>query len=239
MDEVLSMRSSHKWLLGYCTIVLVTLLTAHCGSRAVTTLAESRPVENRIAIIIDAGHGGVDGGAVSCTGILESRYNLEIALRMNDLLRFLGMETVMIRTEDVSVYTKGETIGQKKISDLKERVRIANAQKKAVLLSIHQNNFPDGRYSGAQVFYSGTTGSQELAKKLQINLVQYLNPGSRRLEKKSNGIYLMEHITCPGVLIECGFLSNPEEEAKLRREDYQQKLCAVIACTVCEYLSNT
>ena len=91
MDEVLSVRSSHKWVLGYCAIVLVTLLTAHCGSRAVTTLAASRPVEDRTAIIIDAGHGGVDGGAVSCTGILESRYNLEIALRMNDLLRFLGM----------------------------------------------------------------------------------------------------------------------------------------------------
>ena len=233
------MKSYQKWALGYCGILLMTLLAAHYGNRMVTVLAESQSIEGRTTIVIDPGHGGVDGGATSCTGILESRFNLEIALRLNDLLRFLGHDTVMIRTADISVYTKGETIAAKKASDLKERVRIVNEQDNALLLSIHQNNFPDSRYAGAQVFYAHTPGSQILAKKLQTDLVKYLNPGSRRLEKKSNGVYLMEHIKCPGVLIECGFLSNPEEEAKLRREDYQQKLCAVIASTVCEYLSNT
>ena len=233
------MKSYQKWALGYCGILLMTLLAAHYGNRMVTVLAESQSIEGRTTIVIDPGHGGVDGGATSCTGILESRFNLEIALRLNDLLRFLGHDTVMIRTADISVYTKGETIAAKKASDLKERVRIVNEQDNALLLSIHQNNFPDSRYAGAQVFYAHTPGSQILAKKLQTDLVKYLNPGSRRLEKKSNGVYLMEHIKCPGVLIECGFLSNPEEEANLRREDYQQKLCAVIASTVCEYLSNT
>ncbi len=233
------MRSFQKWVLGYCAILILTLLTAHWGSRAVTTLAENAPIRRKTTIVIDAGHGGVDGGATSCTGILESRFNLEIARKLNELFRLLGYDTKMIRTEDISVYTKGETIAQKKVSDLKERVRIVNETKNALLLSIHQNNFPDGQYSGAQVFYAGTEGSQTLAQKLQSAFVAHLNPGSRRQEKKSSGVYLMEHIDCPGVLIECGFLSNPQEEGKLRTPAYQLKLCAVIACTVAEYLANT
>ena len=140
----------------------------------------------------------------------------------------------MIRTTDTSVYTKGETIAQKKASDLKERVRIVNETGNALLLSIHQNNFPDSRYSGAQVFYAGTQGSEALAKKLQQNLV---NPGSNRKSKKSDGVYIMEHIDCTGVLIECGFLSNAAEEARLRSPEYQKKLCCVIAATVREYLT--
>lgn len=145
----------------------------------------------------------------------------------------------MIRTTDTSIYTKGETIAQKKISDLKERVRIVNKTENALLLSIHQNNFTDSRYSGAQVFYAGTEGSAQLAKLLQERLVSTLNPGSNRKCKKSDGVYLMEHIDCTGVLIECGFLSNAEEEAKLSCGTYQKKLCCVIAATVSQYLSNT
>lgn len=239
MNEVLSMRRYQKWILGYSVILAATLLTAHMGNRAVTVIAENIPVERMHTLVIDAGHGGVDGGATSCTGILESRFNLEIALRLNDLLQFLGYHTKMIRTEDISVYTKGETIAQKKASDLKERVRIVNEADHAILLSIHQNNFSDSRYSGAQVFYAGTGGSQALAKQMQAALVKYLNPGSSRQEKKSSGVYLMEHIRSPGILIECGFLSNPEEEARLRRADYQKKLVSVVACTVSEFLSNT
>lgn len=227
------------WIAAYCFIAAVFLLTVHWGSRAVTVIAEHMPVEREHCIIIDPGHGGIDGGATSCSGKLESMYNLEISLRLNDLLNFLGYETKMIRTEDVSVYTKGETISQKKVSDLKERVRIANSTENALLLSIHQNNFSDSKYSGAQVFYPDTAGSRELAEKLQSVLVSALNPGSNRKIKKSEGVYLMEHIQCTGVLIECGFLSNPEEEAKLSSAVYQKKLCCVIAGTVSQYLSNT
>lgn len=233
------MRGFRNWVLGYCVILALTLLTAHWGNRAVTVMAENGPIARNHTIVIDAGHGGVDGGATSCTGKLESVFNLEIAKVLDAVFHLLGHDTRMIRTEDISVYTKGETIAQKKVSDLKERVRIVNETENALLLSIHQNNFPDGQYSGAQVFYAGTEGSQGLAARLQAAFVEHLNPGSRRQEKKSSGIYLMEHIRCPGVLIECGFLSNPEEEAKLRSPDYRKKLCAVIACTTAEYLSNT
>lgn len=233
------MKRVWKWGAVYCIVLALTMLTAQWITRAVTVLAEMAPLPRQHTIVIDAGHGGVDGGAVSCSGIPESRFNLEISLRLNDLFHLLGYDTRMIRTEDVSVYTKGETIAQKKVSDLKERVRIIGSIPNALLLSIHQNTFPDSQYRGAQVFYAGTPGSQDLAAKLQSAFTSTLNPGSRRQEKKSSGVYLMEQIPCTGALIECGFLSNREEEALLRSPDYQLRLCAVIACTVGEYLANT
>ena len=233
------MQKRKIWLLIYGIVLPGMLLAVHCGNRAVTAFAQRNIPPCAHRIVIDPGHGGVDGGATSCTGILESRFNLEISLRLRDLLHLLGCRTRMIRTEDVSVYKTGESIAQKKVSDLKERVRMVNETPNALLVSIHQNNFPDGRYAGAQVFYAATPDSQLLAKALQTALVQNLNPGSNRKEKKSSGVYLMEHITRPGVLIECGFLSNPEEERKLRSEDYQQKLCCVIAVTLLDHLSNT
>lgn len=233
------MKKRGKSIIVYFLTVLSVVLLSVWGSRAVTVISENSPIERKSRIIIDPGHGGEDGGATSCAGILESRYNLEISLRLNDLLQLLGHETELIRTTDTSVYTTGETIAQKKISDLKQRVKTVNETPNALLLSIHQNHFSDSRYRGAQVFYASTEGSRELAKKLQSAFVSTLNPGSSRKSKKSEGIYLMERIRCPGILIECGFLSNPEEEALLRDGAYQKKLSCVIAATVGEYLSNT
>lgn len=233
------MLKRKRLVLFYLFTISAVFLITKWGSSAVTVISENMPVERDHCIIIDPGHGGEDGGATSCTGKLESTYNLEISLRLNDLFHFLGYDTQMIRTSDISVYTKGETIAQKKVSDLKERVRIVNETEGAVLLSIHQNNFSDNRYSGAQVFYPTTAGSEALAKQLQAAFKETLNPGSKRMSKKSEGIYLMEHINCTGVLIECGFLSNPEEETRLRSGEYQQKICSVIAATVSQYLSNT
>ena len=145
----------------------------------------------------------------------------------------------MIRTEDASVYTKGNSIAERKLSDLKERVRIVNETDNALLISIHQNMFSDSRYSGAQVFYANSDDSKHLAEKLQTALVGTVNPGSNRKIKKSEGIYLMEHIENTGILIECGFLSNVQEEAKLESAHYQCNLACVIAATVAAYVSNT
>lgn len=232
------MKKRKTWVLFYFLTIAGVLLAAQWGSRAVTVIAENKPIDREHCIVIDPGHGGEDGGATSCTGLVESTYNLDISLRLNDLLHFLGRDTRMTRATDISIYTKGETISQKKASDLKERVRIVNETENALLVSIHQNNFSDSRYSGAQVFYAGTEGSEALAKQLQSAFVATVNPGSNRKCKKSDGIYLMEHIDCTGVLIECGFLSNAAEEARLRDAAYQKKLCCVIAATVSEYLSD-
>lgn len=233
------MKKRRIWLTAYPLTILAVMACIWWGSRAVTTLAESSPIGRSACIIIDAGHGGVDGGATSCSGNPESQYNLQIALRLEDLLHLLGFETKMIRREDVSVYTKGETIAQKKVSDLKERLRIATETPNALFLSIHQNYFPDPRYSGAQVFYPNTEGSPELAAQLQAALCAAVNPSNHRKAKKCSGIYLMDRIPCTAVLIECGFLSNPQEDARLRDGTYQQKLCAVIATGVGSFLSNT
>lgn len=233
------MKKRGGWLFFYLFVIAVFLFVAQWGSKSITVIAENTPIDREYCIIIDAGHGGVDGGATSCTGIVESTYNLDISLRLNDLLHLLGYDTRMIRTTDISVYTKGETISQKKVSDLKERVRIVNETRNGILVSIHQNNFSDSQYSGAQVFYAATEGSSQLAERLQAAFVSSLNPGSNRKIKKSSGIYLLEHIERPGVLIECGFLSNTAEEAKLRNPGYQQKLCCVIVATISQYLSNT
>jgi len=233
------MKRKIRLLMLICVYALILtgfLASGFSGSRVATVISETAPLKGRKTIIIDAGHGGVDGGATSCTGVLESEINLEIALRLRDLCHLLGMKTVMIRESDRSVYTQGNTIAEKKVSDLKERVRIVNGTDNAVLVSIHQNYFSDSRYKGAQVFYESIGDSQMLAKSLQSCLVQNLNPGSTRQEKKAEGIYLMEHIQCTGVLIECGFISNPTEEAQLRNESYQKKLCSVIACVCSRYL---
>lgn len=233
------MKLGKKWICFYMAFCAGFLVFIYWGNQVIAVISENIPPERKHCIIIDAGHGGIDGGATSCTGVLESALNLEIALRLDDLLHLLGYDTRMIRNTDISVYTQGNSIAQKKISDLKERVRIVNETHGAVLMSIHQNHFSDNRYSGAQVFYPNTPGSEDLAIQLQTALKNTLNPDSRRTVKKSDGIYLMEHINCTGVLIECGFLSNIQEEARLRSKEYQQNLCCVIAATLLQFLSNT
>lgn len=220
----------------YLPILMVLLLITVGWSRTVTVISANAPISERTIVIIDAGHGGVDGGATSCSGVLESNINLEIALKLEAVMNLLGMKTVMIRTTDKSVYTCGETIAEKKVSDIKERVRVVNHTEKAILVSIHQNYFSESKYNGAQVFYSPTDGSMELAKQLQASFIATLNPGSKRQSKKADKIYLLQHIHTPGVLIECGFISNPQEENLLRSHDYQNKLCSVIAGTCSNYL---
>lgn len=234
----MKLRKLAPEILFYILIVCIFVAATYLGSETTSVMAQRIPLPRENTIVIDAGHGGEDGGATSCTGKLESAFNLEIATRLNDLFHFLGYDTVMVRTTDRSVYTEGNTIATKKVSDLKQRVKLVNETENALLVSIHQNTFQDSRYSGAQVFYGSKGKSQELASALQESFSQTVNPGSNRKSKKADSIYLMEHIDCTGVLVECGFLSNPEEEAKLRDEAYQKKLCTVISTTVSNFLDQ-
>ena len=224
------------WPIYFLTLLLSLLITKG-ADQAVTTIAQNTPIPHENTIIIDAGHGGEDGGATSCSGVLESQINLEIALRLRDLFHLLGYRTLMIRTSDVSVYTEGNSIAAKKVSDLRQRVRIVNGITDGILISIHQNTFPVGKYSGAQVFYNDADGSKRLAQMMQSTFVETINPGSNRKSKPSHGIYLMEKVQNTAVLVECGFLSNPQEEALLRAKDYQQKICCVIVSSVGSYLN--
>lgn len=179
MIEVVCMKW-RRTALYYAMVICLFLFGTLLGNQTVATISEMMPMERLHRIVIDPGHGGEDGGAVSCSGKNESGFNLQISLRLNDLLHLMGYDTVMIRSTDTSVYTSGQTIAQKKVSDLKQRVKVVNRTQNALLLSIHQNTFPEGQYSGAQVFFCKVPGSEELAKLLQDDLVSSLNPGSAR-----------------------------------------------------------
>ena len=221
-----------KILPCYCMALILCILVTRVGSNTVTVLVEHSPISDRTCIVIDAGHGGIDGGAVSLSGIPESQINLQIAERLNDLFHLLGNQTHMLRTSDTSLHTEGTTIGAQKISDLKHRVRIVEETNASLLISIHQNTFSDKRYSGAQVFYRPDEQSISIARQLQENFIKTLNPTSKRKPKPAKGIYIMENISCPGILIECGFLTNAQEESLLRNAEYQKRLCSVIVATV-------
>lgn len=203
------------------------LLQAYLGPAAP---AASWPEGERVWVV-DPGHGGEDGGAVSITGVPESGINLAIAKRLDALLGFYGENCYLMREEDISLHDpEAQTLREKKVSDLHNRAETVQALEGAILVSIHQNIFPQSRYHGSQVFYAPTQGSQALAEAFQTALQTHLQPdNSRQAKPIGDNVYLMNHVDCPAVLVECGFLSNPEEEAQLRREDYQTKLAAVAA----------
>lgn len=190
-------------------------------------------------VVLDAGHGGADGGAVSCTGARECEINLAITQRLDDLLHLLGCPTLQLRQGDTDLASAdAASISEKKVTDLKNRVARINQQADAVLVSIHQNQFSQSQYLGAQVFYAPNTESRAFAALMQQNLRAGLDPGNKRECKPGSGIFLLEKIECPGILVECGFLSNPGEEALLRSKDYQKRLAAVLAGSITAFLAG-
>lgn len=182
-------------------------------------------------LVLDAGHGGEDGGAVSLTGVPESQINLEIVLKLRDVLGLYGVDPVLLRETDISLHDgDAGTLREKKRSDLKNRVAAIEEVEGGTMISIHQNTYPGSRYHGAHVFYAPTKGSQALAEHVQNSIKSALQPDNERTVKQiPDTVYIMNHVTCPAILIECGFLTNPEEEALLRDESYQRKLSAVVA----------
>lgn len=189
----------------------------------------------RTVWIIDAGHGGEDGGAVAADGTKESDLNLAVARRLDVLLALLGEETRMTRAEDVSIHDgSASTLRQKKRSDLENRVSLVNSTQGAILVSIHQNSLPTSKQThGAQVFYGKKEGSAALAKAVQLALNRTVNSGNEKTEKAiDSSIFLMKNADAPAILIECGFLSNAEETKLLKGSAYQQKLAVTIAAGI-------
>lgn len=220
----------------YCwAIVFVLVVSLSFRQSAATVFSTQEPSQSPV-IVIDPGHGGSDGGTQSAAGVPESRLNLEISQRLYDLMGLLGMERTMTRQSDVSLDTQGETVRQRKQSDLRNRAALVNNTENGVLLSIHQNFFAESRYSGPQVFSASSPGSEVFAQQMQQALNTALAPDSNRQWKSAQGVYLMEHIEKPGILIECGFLSNPQEAALLQSPQYQKKLACVIAAATAYYV---
>lgn len=223
-----------EFLKRYAWVYLyVTAFFLGCAGllrHTVETVVNLEPFSAHPVIVIDAGHGAPDGGSTGISGSREETVNLSIARRLEAILALLGYDSVMTRTGSDCIATKGDSIRQKKQSDLQNRVELINALPSALVVSIHQNHFPDARYWGPQVFYA--PGGEALAGAAQKALSDVLAPTSRRGEKKASGVYLMEHITHPGILVECGFLSNPEEERRLNTPAHQKKIAAILAAVL-------
>lgn len=189
-------------------------------------------------LVLDAGHGGEDGGALTSAGDRESDINLAIVLRLDQLMGLCGQPCVLTREGDYAIYDPGsDTLREKKVSDIHNRVALVESFERSILLSVHQNTYPDPRYSGAQVFYAGTPGSQLWAEQTQEALRMSLNENNQRKAKKiPDMVYLMSHVTCPAILVECGFLSSGEEAALLLTKSYQTKVAATLAGATLRYI---
>lgn len=184
-----------------------------------------------VTVVIDPGHGGEDGGAVSPGGVEESQINLAVSLRVSDLLRFAGQRTRLTRSEDVTICDEGlSTMRQRKTSDLRNRVKLVEETENAVLLSIHQNSLPSSPVTyGAQVFWNRREGAEAMAGSIQDALNAAVNGGNDKHPRQiSDSIYLMKNISAPGVLVECGFLSNASETGRLQDPAHQLRLAAAI-----------
>ena len=216
-----------------------------CGAyAAMLEMNRTMPVsiassETLPTIVIDAGHGGMDGGAVGINNKeLEKDINLSIAKTLDEMLRASGYNTVMVRTEDISIHDSQYTsVRRQKTSDIRNRLKLAEDTPNALYLGIHLNHFQQSKYHGAQMFYSkNNPESAILATLLREQFRALLQPENERETKLAgDNLYILSHATCPAVLVECGFLSNPEECAMLADEEYQRKVAFTIYTAILKY----
>ena len=206
------------------SIFIITFSLLVCTEQTLQTV--SVPVSDKI-IVIDAGHGGEDGGATSVTGISEADINLSIALKVQNLLEQSGTTVILTRSTDEAIYdtTDDGSIRQKKISDLKNRVKLGNESSADIFVSIHLNKIPQTQYDGWQTFYNkNNLEGKRLAESIQKNLNETIQKENNRIAKSIENIYIIDHIEIPTAIVECGFLSNQEELKNLQDETYQEKL---------------
>ncbi len=188
-----------------------------------------------VQYILDAGHGIPDGGAVGVDGTTEQELNLAITLKLSENLDQSMIPHILTRSDENSIYTEGETIHAKKVSDVRNRIAIAEKNSTIPVISIHMNSYPSSSVHGIQVFYTdGDPEAKRLADALQTAFNTSIQPDNGKTVKTiSKNVYLFSHISNPAVLIECGFLSNSEELNKLKTADYQEQLAQVIADVLC------
>lgn len=187
-------------------------------------------------LVIDAGHGGIDGGAIGADGTRESEINLSIALKLEALAALFGQRTLMTRLADVSL---SDEENYSEHEDLVLRTKLASSAPGAILFSIHQNCYITPQPSGYQILYAANGNSEQIGKKIQENFSRYIDPENRRMaEPAPKKLYITAHATCPAVLIECGFMSNPADLVKLKSPDHQTAIAAVLLRSYMEY-NNT
>lgn len=238
-------RSGHvKLTRGKIAVIVLMGIFAVWGAarNSRVILVDAQPTDFHVnQIVIDCGHGGIDGGAVGVHGEMEKEINLEIGLVLRDLLQMNGFDVVMTREEDLSLHDPQYTkIAQQKTSDIKNRLSVIDKNPNSITVSIHQNKFSEGKYSGAQMFYGiRNPQSAVLAQSIQDAIVANLQPeNQRQIKQGTKSVYLLMHAENPIVLVECGFLSNEKEAALLSTEEYQHKMAFAIYCGIVEYLKS-
>lgn len=237
-------RKNIKQLILIFLMVVTVFVIAICFIRHV---GETKEVMGEVGIsqsqtiILDPGHGGMDGGAVGIGETVEKNINLQIALKLKDMLSLNGFDVIMTRDSDISIHDAEITsISRQKRSDMYNRLKIIEDYPNAIFISIHQNKFPQADSQGAQMFYSpNLKESEELARTLQQNFVTFLQPdNSREIKVSGEELFLLYHAKIPAVLVECGFLSNPEDCANLTSSEYQDKIAFTIFHSLMQFCNK-
>jgi N-acetylmuramoyl-L-alanine amidase len=238
MFYVINLRNARLFLFC-CLIALAAYAIMERVSAQREPDRETGPADCLPILIIDPGHGGEDGGAVTDTGLLESTVNWDIARRLETLAGFFGLKTVMTREQENIVYPEtAGTTAARKAWETRERVARINAVTGGVLVSIHQNKYPGTQPFGAQVLYARDEVSRTFGELTHANLVSCLDPTNRRVAAPiQKDVYVMQHAECPAILVECGFFSNPKEAQLLGSEEYRLKLAAVLAGSYIQFFN--
>lgn len=229
---------SKKRIMIITSIIMVALFAFAIQTNIKTDVVQTvaLPVSNKV-IVLDAGHGKPDEGAQSSTGTTEAETNLKIALKVQSLLEQSGATVILTRSDEEAIYDiDSKTLKQKKISDIHNRVKIGNESSADIFVSIHLNKIPQDQYWGWQCFYKdGNEQSVKLAKSLQENLNESIQKENKRVAMKLENVYIMKHVEIPISIVECGFLSNKEEEKLLLEDNYQNKLAWGIYNGIIDY----
>lgn len=240
--RIIGIHPSIRQLIGAALSGVAVLLVA-CSVIHFRIEAKPAYVQYRSCpqIILDAGHGGMDGGAVGVDGVVEKGINLSITLKLKELLQINGFEVILTRETDASIHDPNETtIAGQKRSDMYNRMEIIKDHPTALFLSIHQNMFSDSSCHGAQIFFSPNHESSErLAQKIQNTFQQRLQfDNTREVKEAGDNLFLLYHANIPAVLVECGFLSNPEECTLLSEEAYQRKIAYILYLSLLDFYSE-
>lgn len=222
-----------------CMAVLILFAAGFLGRQGakLVSSAKSWTEKGMYSVVIDVGHGGIDSGKVSADGVLEKDVNLAIAKKLKVLLEQEDVSVTLTRESDTGLYHESDS--NKKVADLQNRCALIEKTDPDCTVSIHQNSFSSPEVRGAQVFYYGQSSEGEtLAKLVQASLTRRVDPGNHRQAKANESYYLLKRTVSPTVIVECGFLSNPEEAALLTSEDYQNRLVWAIHMGVMEFLNG-
>ena len=243
------MNGRVKWFLGFVSLSLImggfcVFLKNTVPNRQDTSSVSSVSEKRAVDVVIDAGHGGEDGGCVGAGGVCEKDLNLSVAVKVYDILTVAGVNAVMTRSDDRMLYDLYGDLEDyesvKKTYDLKNRVRFARESECALFVSVHMNKFSDSSYNGLQVYYSGNASdSITAALRVQSYAKEYLQPeNEREIKRAGSNIYVLHRSQMPAILVECGFLSNTAEAELLKERDYQKKLALTVSAAIMDSMAN-